>query len=143
MRRILAAACAAYLMPGWATESWLTVQGNPTDPAADTVQVAPETIAVFDTLRSVQVRVNRAARRDTYDGGQYQSYRATVEVNCQTKTAQFRRHQYFLVPLWTGESRIVEHQEGNLPPVMFRSLTPNPVQRIVQAACTLQEVKTR
>lgn len=108
----------------------------------DTVQVAPETIAVFEDLRTMQIRVSRATSRNAYDGGKYQSYQATAEIHCDTKAAKWKRHEYFTVPLWTGASRRFEHPGPNLPAMSFASMSPNPVQRIVQAACTLQAVKT-
>ena len=57
---------------------WLTLQGDTTDVATDVVQVAPETITVFDNLRTMEIRVSRSAPRAAYDGGQYRSVTDTA-----------------------------------------------------------------
>jgi hypothetical protein len=121
---------------------WLTVQGDTTDIASDVVQVAPETITVFDSLRTMEIRVSRSEPRNAYDGGKYRSYQATAEINCGEKRAMWKRHEYFSGPLWTGASRKFDQPTDNLPTMLFRSMSPNPVQRIVHAACSLQAVKT-
>jgi len=120
---------------------WLTLQGDTTDVATDVVQVAPETITVFDNLRTMEIRVSRSAQRAAYDGGQYRSFMATAEVHCGDKSAVWKRHEYFAGPLWTGPSRKFNHLANKQPAMLFRSMNPNPVHRIVQAACSLESVK--
>jgi len=121
---------------------WLTLQGDTTDIATDVVQVAPDTITVFDDLRTMEIRVSRSAPRSAYDGGNYRSFQATAEIHCRDKRAKWKRHEYFLGPLWTGISRKFDQPTDKLPAMLFNSMNPNPVQRIVHAACSLQGVKS-
>ena len=136
---LLAALCA---VPAMSAENWLTVQGDPSVPTIDTVQVQPESVTVFDDLRTMKIRVNRSATRQAYDGEPYRSYEATAEVDCEQRLARYRRHLYFVEPLWTGTGRVYGHPEGQRPLVAFRSMAPNPAQRLVQAACSLHAVKS-
>ena len=122
---------------------WLTMAGDLTTPQVDTVEVSPDSVTVFKNLRVMKIRTNRAANRITYDGLPYRSYHGTVHIDCDAKQARFRQMRYFLGPLWTGEARNVEYPEGDMPPVAFRDLNPNPVARIVQAACAIGTVQSR
>lgn len=123
-------------------DTWLTVAGDPQNQDADTVQVKPDTIVAFSELRTMQIRVNRSQPRPSYDGGPYRSYRAIAHIKCQTKDAKFRRLELYAGPLWTGASRTIEYQETKMPLMAFNDMRPNPNGRIIQAACTLQSVKS-
>lgn len=130
-----------FSLPALGSNQWLTLQGDVDDPNTDSVQVAPETITVSEDLRTMQLRVSRSTLRNALDGGQYRSFQATAEINCADRTAFWRRHDYFMMPGWRGASRRFEHAQGKLPKIAFNSMKPNPVQRIVQAACGLKEIK--
>jgi hypothetical protein len=121
-----AAAVSVTALSSESSVQWLTVEGDPASSTVDTVQVAPGTIAVFDNLRVMQIRVSWATLRNGHDGQKYQSYQATAEIHCRNKTAKWRRHEYYTVPLWKGSSRQFEHPEPNLPTMSFASMSPNP-----------------
>ncbi|MDB5895552.1 MAG: hypothetical protein JWQ88_3083 [Rhodoferax sp.] len=123
-------------------DDWLTIQGDPTSPTVDTVQVVPDSITVFDDLRTIKIRVSRSASRRAYDGQPYRSYEAVAEIDCEQRLARYRRHTYFVEPLWAGIGRHYTPPEGKLPELAFRSISPNPAQRLIQAACSLHEVKS-
>lgn len=137
-------ALSAVLCGGGAAraEAWFTIQGDPKSSTVDTVQVSPETITVFEDLRTMKIRVSRGAMRRAYDGEPYRSYEAVAEVDCEQRQARYRRHTYFVEPLWAGPGRSYVPPEGQKPQLAFRSITPNPAQRLIQAACTLHEVKS-
>jgi hypothetical protein len=124
-------------------ESWFSITGDPADPAADTVQVAPDTVVVFTTLRVMKIRANRAVTRAGYDGVPYRSYVSTVQIDCETNEARFRKLELFYGPLWTGPNRVVDYPENEMPKMVFMDLQPNPVERIVQAACVVGKIQTR
>ena len=136
---LLAALCAGRAE---SADAWLTIQGDPTSTTVDTVQVSPETVTVFDDLRTMKIRVSRAAVRKAYDGEPYASYEAIAEVDCEQRQARYRRHVYFTAPLWTGPGRVYTPPEDRKPQLAFRSMNPNPAHRLIQAACTLHEVKS-
>lgn len=124
------------LAPARAASPWLTVVGDVDDAASDTVQVDPTLKAVNGELRSMAIRVNRASMRTSPDGVLFRSYIAQVEFNCLKAEARFQTVSYFLSPLWHGVAhRTVVFTPANARLMRFRDMDPNPVERIVRAAC--------
>lgn len=141
----LAAALLVACAPAGAAPltTWFTLLGNPDDARADTVQIEPETVVVFSNLRTMRIRTSRGQERSGYDGRAYRSYVAMVHIDCNDKSARFRQIQLFAGPLWTGNQRIVNYDDAQMPPMAFRDMRPNPAERIVLAACTIDRVQSR
>ena len=130
-------------LPAAAGHGLLTLQGDPFDPGAETVQVDPTALNVMDDIRTMPVHVSRGHVRTGYDGTAYRSYRAITRVRCTPKDARFQQLELFEGPLWTGTSRTIAYPEGRMPPMQFKDMSPNPTERILTAACTLHAVKSK
>lgn len=128
-----AALCAP---AAFAQAGWFTVIGDPAEATADTVEVDPHPIAVKGDLRSMRIRVNRMSERKNWDGVPFRSYQASVEFDCVKNTAQFQQVKYFMQPNWAGDShKSVTFSDANARPMRFRDMNPNPMSRILKAAC--------
>ena len=119
-----------------AQSSWLTVTGDPADPAVNTIEVDPTPVSVNANGRVMWVRVSRSAPRTSWDGVAYQSYRAQVLFDCPRNSASYAAIDFYLAPLWQGEP----YQTSVYGPearrsMQFLDVTPNPTARIVRAAC--------
>ena len=131
IRPLLLALAAA---PALAAPNWFTVAGDPLDPEANTVQVNP--VADGADPRRMQVRVSRALPRISWDGVPYRSYRADVLFNCKKSTARYLSIHYYLEPRWLGTpQRVVDYATGEPRLMEFREMEPNPMARIIAAAC--------
>lgn len=116
-----------------AAERWFTVTGDEEDQRVDTVQVDP---IARSGLHHMQVRVSRAVPRVSWDGIAYQSFVADVHFDCEAKRARYQRISYYTQPRWQGSVyREVDYQSGEPRWMEFRDMAPNPMQRIVAAAC--------
>lgn len=123
-----------------ATTNWFTVAGDHLAEEVDTVQVDPLTYAADGTL---QIRINRAGPRISWDGVPYRSYTASVAFDCAAGRAQYHTIDFHLEPLWRGQPyRTVDYRTG--PPRMmeFREMQPNPTARLVTAACNPVQYRT-
>ncbi|KAF1043621.1 surface-adhesin E family protein [Xylophilus sp.] len=120
---------------------WLTVsEGGPQAP--DVVEVAADQVTVFNEFRLVRVRFSRASVRRGYDGQNYRSAEATVQVDCQNRTAGYSALRLYDQPRWQGAWRDVTFGLDNLPRMAFADMQPNPSERILDAACRLGEVQS-
>ena len=123
---------------------WLTMSGDgerPYKTAQDLIQVSPETIQGTAEIRTMQIRVNRSAQRNNWDGLPYRSYVGTVEFDCAKKTARYVVMNYYMTPIWEGPVYQTVTYPVSQPRLMaFRDVVPNPKDRIVKAACTSQSV---
>jgi hypothetical protein len=138
MKPLLVALTVALTLsaPAFAASDWFTVVGTLEDAASDTVEVDPMPKAVNGERRSMAIRVNRASPRDNWDGVPYRSYYAMVEFDCLRSSAYFQQVTYFMQPYWSGVShKTVTFNLANRRPMRFRDMTPNPMERIVKAAC--------
>ena len=149
VHRFLAGAMAglAFVTPAWpaATESdWFTVVGDvsqPSEASKDVVQVSPGSISDASGLRVMQIRANRAENRVSRDGVPYRSFNATVEFDCENKTARYLSLNYFMQPGWQGPShKTSTFTREQFRPMAFTSMVPNPAARIVRAACESKAV---
>ncbi|APW38386.1 hypothetical protein RD110_15275 [Rhodoferax koreense] len=124
-------------------DSWFSITGDPLDPAVETVQVAPDTVVVFGDMRVMKIRTNRAAVRKGFDGLPFRSYESSVQIDCTTREANFRRLELFDDALWRGAGRVLDFANAAMPRMLFQDMRPNPVERIVQAACDVGKVQNR
>lgn len=117
-------------------DDWLTVMGDRTNPALDTIEVNPVPVTMTEESRVMRIRVSRSVPRTNWDGIPFRSYVATVEFDCPNKVGNFQQISYYMQPVWAGESHITTSYTRAAPRVMqFRGVTPNPVERIIRAAC--------
>lgn len=120
----------------WPQVAWLTVVGDPSDAALDTVQVDPVPVEAGEVVKTLRVRVSRATQRTSWDGIGYRSYESTVLFDCERKTALYQSITYFSRPVWAGTPvRTVGYTQGTPRPMAFRDVRPNPNQRLINAAC--------
>ncbi|RZI87419.1 MAG: hypothetical protein EOP78_19160 [Variovorax sp.] len=117
---------------------WFTVTGNPSNPAVDTVQVDPVALGTEGATKTMNVRVNRATQRLNWEKAPYRSYESQVIFDCQNRRAGYVQARFFPQPLWQGEPSVVADYTDNPRPMLFRDMEPNPVSRIVRAACRLK-----
>ncbi len=115
---------------------WLTIMGDRKDPALDTIEVNPIPVSMTEDHPVMRIRVSRSMQRTNWDGIPFRSYVATVEFDCVNKVGNFLQITYYAQPVWTGEPHISTSYTKADPRVMrFRGVTPNPVERIIRAAC--------
>lgn len=120
----------------FADTNWLTVMGDRLDPSVDTIEVNPTPVSNSGEHRVMQIRVNRSAPRTNWDGIWYRSYSATVDIDCVEKVAEFLQITYYVQPNWTGQpSETVSYTKTDPRVMRFRGVSPNPVERILRAAC--------
>lgn len=127
---VLSGACMAQ------AGDWLTVMGDRKDPALDTIEVNPIPVSMTEDHRVMRIRVSRSMQRTNWDGIPFRSYIATVEFDCAARVGYFQQISYYMQPVWAGEPHISTNYTKAEPRVMqFRGVTPNPVERIIRAAC--------
>ena len=123
---------------------WLTVEGDSIEPfnaLQNVVQADPASISDASGVRTMQIRVSRSDKRVSWDDVPYRSFTAQVEFDCEKKTARYISLTYFMEPAWRG----ISHETSVYPrekhrPMAFRSMEPNPTQRIVRAACDSKSI---
>lgn len=120
---------------GASASEWFTVVGDPTRASVDTVAVDPTNLAAVGNLKLVKVRVSRAVQRTNPRGVLFRSFEATVEIDCEHQTGRYLRTQFYSEPLWSTPIDVIEYGASADSPMVFRSMTPNPSQRIIKAAC--------
>lgn len=119
-----------------AQSRWLTVTGDPANPAVNTIQVDPTPVSVSANGRVMWIRVSRSAPRTSWDGVAYQSYRAQVVFDCPRNSARYMSIDFYLAPIWQGEPYQTSVYGAEAHRLMrFLDVTPNPTARIVRAAC--------
>jgi hypothetical protein len=115
--------------------SWFTIVGDPTQPNSETVQVDPVALSSEGNTRTMGVRVNRSQMRRNWDQVHYRSYESRVLINCPARSAHYLEATFYSEPLWTGNPGQVAHYQKSPKPMLFSGMNPNPVERIIRAAC--------
>ena len=126
-----------------ADPAWLTVLGDPTKPAVDTVEVDAGSAVTFGKARLVGIRVNRASDRIARDKQPFRSYESMVIIDCEKRTARHNAQTLFLEPLWAGTSRSYTYAENDIREMAFAGVEPNPKERIIKAACSIELVQSK
>ena len=122
---------------------WLTVIGDPTQPAVDTVEVDAGSAVSFGKARLVGIRVNRANDRMALDQLPFRSYESLVVIDCDKRTARHNTQTLFPLPLWKGTPRAHTYDEKDIRDMAFRGVEPNPKERIIKAACFIELVQSK
>ncbi|SEB24197.1 surface-adhesin E family protein [Variovorax sp. YR216] len=118
-----------------APTQWFTVTGNPADASMDTVQVDPVATHVEGQFRTMNVRVSRARQRFNWENVPYRSYESKVVFDCRARKAGYTFATFYPQPLWQGAPSKSTDYSRNPQPMLFRDVEPNPMQRIIRAAC--------
>lgn len=146
MRLSAPALCLVMLLGAGSLQAeplWLTLMGDPSRADRDSVQVRADSVALSGSTGSLQLRVNRAEPREAFDDQPYRSYLGWIKVDCTQQEGMFQQLQYYTEALWTGETRVANYTEPNMPKLMFKDMQPNPTARLVRAACSVERVKTK
>ena len=116
--------------------NWLTLVGDPANPAVNTIDVDPRIAVLTERLRTMKLRVNRAAQRLSRDGLPYRSFEAEVLIDCVARVGHYNLATFYMEPLWKGLPHTTVVYPTDRPRTMeFRSVEPNPTERIIRAAC--------
>ena len=140
MKKILATvcliwACWAHADPN-ANRNWLTVVGDRLDPSVGTIEIDPSAISVAGDQRVMVLRVSRPQERVSADGVAFRSYLANVQFDCVQKDARFIPVDFFEQSLWQGKPhKSMAYGPTQIRPVAFRFFEPNPLEKLVRAAC--------
>ena len=126
-----------------AAPTWLTFIGDPTQPAVDTVEVDASSAVTFGKARLVGIRVNRAKDRMALDKQPFRSYESLVVIDCDKRTARHNSQTLFPEPLWKGVPRAHTYDEKDIREMAFRGVEPNPKERIIKAACSIELVQSK
>ena len=136
-RRIIAVLLSCVCLSARAQSEWLTVSAADSSSAdTDIVEVDVDSVAGKSGLRNMDIRVNRAKLRTSWDGVPYRSYTATVRIDCVAKTGRYLSLDFYRLPLCKGTShKTANYELNNVRAMQFLDMQPNPTQRIVKAAC--------
>lgn len=136
-RLLLAAALSVALSAQAAEPVWFTVAGDARDPQADTIVIDMASLKARANQQLMMVRVSRGHERHSqHTGNRFRSYAAKVEIDCAKDTATIRNTHFYAQPLWSGEPFArVEFPAPQQVPLALREFDPNPMPRIIRAAC--------
>jgi len=124
------------VLPAKAQSDWLTVVGLQDEAAIDIVEVQLGSRASGSDLQNINLRVNRAATRTSTDGVVFRSFIATAVIDCVAKNGRFTSSAFYAEPLWQGQPhKALTFSATEVRPMLFRSIEPNPTERIIMAAC--------
>lgn len=119
-----------------AQTQWFTVMGDAQEAAVNTIEVDPVPLSVKGEVRTMRIRVSRSTPRTSWDGVPYRSYISTVQFDCANKVARYASLDFYLEPLWKGQShKTSTYPEHVMRRMEFRDVAPNPTQRLIRAAC--------
>lgn len=119
--------------------AWFTLAGDPSNNAADYIQVDPQSVVAEGELRTLQVRVSRAGPRTSTDGITFRSFQGIAEVNCEKKTARYTTATFFSAPHFAGPPlTTLTYPRDQVRPVAFRQIEGDYAQRLIRAACVVE-----
>ena len=136
MKKIFAVCWLAWSCAASANPNWLTIVGDPLDPAVAIIQIDPNAAVVASDQRTMFVRVSRPQQRASTDGVSFRSYHANVLFDCSQKSARFVTVDFYEQALWQGmPHKSMSFGPTQLRPLVFRFFEPNPLEKLVRAAC--------
>ena len=104
---------------------------------------AASSAVTFGKARLVGIRVNRAKDRMALDKQPFRSYESLVVIDCDKRTARHNSQTLFPEPLWKGVPRAHTYDEKDIREMAFRGVEPNPKERIIKAACSIELVQSK
>ena len=139
----LGCALAMTSLSSRAASNWLTLVGDPADPAADYIEFDPASLARENGIPVIAIRVSRASPRTSQEGIVFRSFESAVAVDCKQASARFLRASFYAEPDFKGQPfRTVTFGPTDIRPMAFREIQGAPTQRIVRAACKHSAVKS-
>ena len=136
MKLICAVACLIWSCGASASSNWLTIMGNPLDPAVATIEIDPTQLSPQGERRTMMLRVSRPQQRISTDGVAFRSYLANVEFDCVQRNARFISVDFYELSGWQGKPhKSMAYGPAQIRPLAFRYFEPNPLEKLVQAAC--------
>lgn len=126
-----------------ASSNWLTLVGDPSDPASDYIQFDPGALTLDAGQATLPVRVSRSKPRTTKDGTVFRSFESVVAVDCSKRTAHFLQAAFFAEPDFKGLPFKTEVFSPLDPrPVEFRLIKEAPRRRMINAACDTAAIRS-
>ena len=139
----LGCALAMTSLSSRAASNWLTLVGDPADPAADYIEFDPASLARENGVPVIAIRVSRASPRTSQEGIVFRSFESAVAVDCKQASARFLRASFYAEPDFKGQPfRTVVFGPRDLRPMVFREIQGAPTQRVVRAACKHSAIKS-
>lgn len=145
-------ACTKLKLPGLAAllmstvvcaaDTWLTITGDPANPANHYIQVNVAAIDIKDELRIIPVRINRATTWATAgEGIQFRSVATEVQIDCVQQTARYVMAAFYSQPDFRGQPfKVATYAGDDIRPMIFKDMGDEPNARIVRAACSVKSV---
>lgn len=119
-----------------AEDNWLTLVGEPKDPAADYIQLNPSGLSRDKNMRSVPVRVSRAHARTSKDGIVFRSVEGVAAIDCRSGTTRIVQASYYKEANFKGTPiRVEVFKADDVRPMAFKDVSGQPTHRVVRAAC--------
>jgi len=123
------------------TDNWFNVMGDAADESVNTIEVDPTPVSITGETRIMRVRVSRSQDRVNWDGIPYRSYVSEVFFDCPHGIARYLSIDYYRLPAWKGEPFLQREYLETEPRFMqFRDVEPNPLRRIIRAACNTSTI---
>ena len=136
MKKIFAVCWLAWGCAASANPNWLTIVGDPLNPAVAIIQIDLNAAIVASDQRTMFVRVSRPQERTSNDGVIFRSYHANVLFDCSQKSARFVSVDFYEQALWQGKPhKSMTYGPTQIRPLVFRFFEPNPLEKLVRAAC--------
>ena len=127
----------------YSSSTWLTLAGDPADPATDYIQFNPGSLAQDQGSPTLAVRVSRVRPRTSKEGIVFRSFESVVAVDCARASARFLRASFYDEPDFKGiPFRTVVFGPADVRPMAFREIQGAPTERMVRAACKHSAVQS-
>ena len=135
-------ATALWAAGAHATDTWLTITGDPANSASHYVQVNVAAIEVKEDQRLLPVRINRATQwAPAGEALQFRSVVTQVQIDCAQQIARYVKAAFYAQPDFRGEPfRITTYAGDDIRPMIFKDSDDDPNARIVKAACSVGNV---
>ena len=136
MKNICVVVCLVWSCSAGAYSNWLTLVGDPLDATIGIIEVDPTTKKVAGERSSILIRVSRPQERISTDGVPFRSYQASVEFDCTQRSARFLSVDFYEQPMWLGKPhKSLVYGPTQIRPLAFRFFEPNPLYKLMRAAC--------
>jgi hypothetical protein len=135
--------CFVGLGSAHASSNWLTLVGDPADPASDYIQFDPSALARDGEIPTIPVRVSRTSPRTSKEGIVFRSFESVVAVDCKRRTARFLRASFYAEPDFKGTPLRTEvFGPLDIRPMEFKLIKGAPTRRVIDAACNTTAIKS-
>ena len=140
-KTLITVCCLWCCMSAQAGTNWFNVMGDAADESVNTIEVDPTPVSIAGETRIMRVRVSRSQDRVNQEGVPYRSFVSEVLFDCPSSMARYLSINYYRLPAWKGEPYLRREYIETQPRLMqFRDVEPNPVRRIIRAACNTSTI---